>query len=240
MVRLAIAASLVLVSACASSVPGSSAAVEADGPRRMPLTRERQVAITPDEALRMLRAGNERFVAGSPAYRNEYLDLKATRDGAYPFAAVLTCTDARTSPERVFDQGIGDIVAVRVAGNVVDADVLGSLEYAVAFAGVKLIVVLGHDGCDAVRQACAGDGREDADGQLREALGAALARADSADIVQRSEPGFVSRVERENVYLSVRRVLARSPSIRERVRSGRVAVIGAMLDGGTGVVRFEP
>ena len=116
-------------------------------------TKSSQAAISSEQALERLKTGNARFVSGTPMHCDSKVQVKATGGGQAPFAAVLGCMDSRVSPELVFDQGIGDIFAVRVAGNFVNTDILGSLEYATQVAGAKLIVVLGHSDCGAVKGA---------------------------------------------------------------------------------------
>ena len=118
------------------------------------LTREAQAAITPARAVAMLKEGNERFISGDSVDRNLLAQVKQTSKGQFPFAAIVSCLDSRIPPEMVFDQGIGDIFVARVAGNFVNADILGSLEFATKLAGAKLIVVMGHTECGAVKGAC--------------------------------------------------------------------------------------
>jgi carbonic anhydrase len=117
-------------------------------------TKESQAAMTPAEALRLLQAGNARFVADKPLRRDLAAQVKATSNGQYPFAAVLGCIDSRVPPELVFDTGIGDIFSTRTAGNVLDDEILGGLEFAAKVSNVRLIVVLGHTQCGAVKGAC--------------------------------------------------------------------------------------
>ena len=118
------------------------------------LTKEDQAAITPAGALSLLRSGNERFVANRQAQRDLLGQVQATSTGQYPFATILSCIDSRVSAELVFDQGVGDIFSVRVAGNIVNEDLLGSMEFACKLAGTKLLLVLGHTSCGAVKGAC--------------------------------------------------------------------------------------
>ena len=118
------------------------------------LTQELQAKITPQEALEILKQGNQRFVNNLKANRNLLQQANETRDGQWPFAVILSCIDSRTSAELTFDQGLGDIMSIRIAGNIINTDILGSMEFACKVTGAKLIVVLGHSKCGAVKGAC--------------------------------------------------------------------------------------
>lgn len=119
-------------------------------------TAETQATMTPAKALEILQEGNQRFVSNLKVNRNLLEQVNATKDGQFPFAIVLSCIDSRTSAELIFDQGLGDIFSVRIAGNVLNKDILGSMEFACKLAGSKQIVVLGHSKCGAIKGACAG------------------------------------------------------------------------------------
>src|SRR4028118_1821077 len=118
------------------------------------LTKELQEKITPQQALEILKSGNKRFVQNLKANRNLLEQVNETSNGQWPFAVVLSCIDSRTSAELIFDQGLGDIFSVRIAGNVINNDILGSMEFACAVAGSKFILVLGHTNCGAIKGAC--------------------------------------------------------------------------------------
>ena len=120
------------------------------------LTAEQQARITPDQAVQLLRDGNKRFVENTKINRNLMEQVNQTSDGQYPFATILSCIDSRVSAELIFDQDIGDIFSIRIAGNIVNKDILGSMEFASKVAGTKAIVVLGHTNCGAVKGACDG------------------------------------------------------------------------------------
>ena len=200
-------------------------------------TAETQAAITPDRALELLQAGNERFVNGTMMQRNYMNQVQETADGQYPFAFVLGCIDSRVPPELVFDQGVGDIFTARVAGNFVNTDILGSMEFATAVAGSKLIVVLGHTECGAVKGAC--DRVEM--GNLTHTLGnlaPALYAVETEGERSSQNKEFVHAVTEENVRLTVQNILDRSSTIRGQVESGEVKVIGALHDVSTGTVTF--
>jgi carbonic anhydrase len=197
-------------------------------------TKETQAAITPAAALQRLKDGNARFVAGQPKSRDWNAKVIATATGQYPFAAVVGCIDSRAPGEIVLDQGLGDMFSLRSAGNVVDTDVFGGLEFATKVAGAKLIVVMGHTECGAIKGAI--------DGVKMGNLTALLAKIQSA--VRDSGPGsskdpaYVTKVTEKNVRDSIDEIKARSSIIRELIDSGQVGIQGAMYDVATGRVNF--
>ncbi len=202
------------------------------------MTQEAQAAITPAKALEMLKQGNERFVSGKTVERDLLAQVKQTSKGQFPFAAIVSCLDSRTQPEYVFDQGIGDIFVARVAGNFVNDDILGSLEFATKLAGAKLIVVLGHTECGAVMGAC--------DGVQLGLLTATLANINPAvkavqgDYTPRNSqnPEFVQAVAEMNVQLTLQKLRDRSVVLREMIDQGEVGLVGAMYDVSSGKVTF--
>jgi carbonic anhydrase len=202
-------------------------------------TAASQAAMTPDEALRLLQEGNARFVAGTTVRRDLAAQVRETSAGQHPFAAVLGCIDSRVPPELVFDTGIGDLFAARIAGNVVDDELLGSLEFATRAAGARLIVVLGHTQCGAVMGAC--------DGVQMGSLTRTLALLEPAVAAARkavpgrhdsSNPAFVAHVTEANVRLGARALVERSPILAELVRKGRLRVVPALYDVASGRVEF--
>ena len=197
-------------------------------------TKESLAAMKPADALEKLKQGNGRFVSGASGPRDLKAQVKATASGQYPFAAVLSCMDSRVPPEMVFDQGIGDLFVVRVAGNVIDSDDLGSLEYGTKVVGSKLIIVMGHTSCGAVKGAI-----EDVQlGNLTMLL------EKIRPVVKASGPGdahdaaYVDRVAEANVRQSIREMREKSPTIRELADSGKIGIAGAMYDVSTGKVTF--
>lgn len=201
-------------------------------------TQESQAAMTPAAALAMLQAGNARFVANRRAERDLPQQVRLTSGAQYPFAFVLGCVDSRVSPELVFDQGIGDIFSARLAGNVVNADVLGSMEFACKLVGVRLIVVLGHSGCGAVMGACDGVRLGHLTGLLDklrpavEAVPAPLAGRSSSDAA------YIQQVAETNVALTAAAIPQQSPVLSEMLAAGEIMIAGAMYDVGTGTVTF--
>ncbi|MGB5831201.1 MAG: carbonic anhydrase family protein [Thiohalocapsa sp.] len=201
--------------------------------------RAKQDGMTPDKAFEKLNAGNRRFVEGNMFNRDYQAQAEATAVGQYPFAVVLACLDSRSTPERLFDQGIGDLFVGRVAGNVVDDDMLGSLEFATRLAGAKLIVVMGHTECGAVKGAC--DGAELGHlTSLLEKIKPAVAATPVAEGAVRDSTNaeLVYAVTKLNAELQVRDILKRSSIIRELVDQGELKVIPAMHDISTGQVEF--
>jgi carbonic anhydrase len=204
------------------------------------LRPETQATITPARALEMLKEGNSRFVNNMRVNRNLLQQATETQDGQWPFAAIVSCIDSRTTAEHIFEQGIGDIFCVRIAGNVINTDVMGSLEFACQIAGAKLIVVLGHSSCGAIKGAC--DHVEL--GNLTELLSkiqpAVYEESQTHDPSLRNShnPTFVENVAELNVRRSVRTVLNRSYILQQLIESGNVAVIGGLHDLASGVVTF--
>jgi len=202
------------------------------------MTQKAQAAMTPDQALALLVEGNERFVHGKLLQRDLMAQVRATASGQHPFASVLGCIDSRVPPELVFDQGIGDIFSPRIAGNFANTDIIGSLEFTTKLAGARLIVVLGHTGCGAVKGAC-----DNAQlGNLTQTLSNLSPAVYSVTGVpgERSSKNaaFVREVARQNVRLTVRALSDRSGVLRGLVGEGRLEIVGAMHDVGTGRVSF--
>lgn len=196
-------------------------------------TPESQTAMTPAAARARLEEGNRRFVANALQPRDWSAKVVATAAGQFPFAAVLGCMDSRAPIEIAFDQGIGDLFAVRVAGNVVNDDELGSLEYAVSV-GTKLIVVLGHTSCGAVKGAIEGVEL----GNLTGVLAKIEPAVEAAGCQDAKDGQCVTNVAEQNVRLALRQIRERSPYIAERVDAGAVGLVGAMYDVATGKVAF--
>ncbi|MBK6951395.1 MAG: carbonic anhydrase [Crocinitomicaceae bacterium] len=199
-------------------------------------TRKSQSEMTPQLALSYLQEGNQRFVENLQAHRNLLEQVNETAEGQYPFATILSCIDSRTSAELIFDQGLGDIFSVRVAGNVVNDDILGSMEYACKVAGSKLVVVLGHSKCGAVISAC----KHVVMGNITTLLSkiqpaVRKVEASYSDIVSDEA---VQAVANENVMESIRHTLQRSTILSEMVAKGEIMIVGAMYDVESGKVEF--
>lgn len=195
--------------------------------------------MTPDLAFQLLKSGNERFINGLSINRNLLQKVQETKDGQKPFAAILSCMDSRAPAELLFDQGIGDIFNIRIAGNVVSPYVLGSLEYAVAVAGSKLIMVMGHTSCGAVGGACDDVKMGNLSGLLEEVKACLpLETTETEDRTGRNK-SFVNKVALLNVHHSINQMLEQSEIIREHVEQGKIRIIPAMYDIATGAVTFH-
>jgi carbonic anhydrase len=200
-------------------------------------TKESQAAITPQQAVAALKQGNERFAAGHSQHRDLVSQAKQTASGQHPIAAVLGCIDSRASNELIFDQGIGDIFSCRVAGNVLNDDVLGSLEFATAKAGAKAIVVVGHTRCGAVSGACSNAKLGHVTGLL-EKIKPAVAKVAAAPGTEHSGQAFEDHVAAENVKLVVAAILARSPILAKLEHEGKLVVVGGLYHLDNGRVEF--
>jgi carbonic anhydrase len=205
------------------------------------LTAEQQARITPDQAVQLLRDGNKRFVENTKINRNLMEQVNQTSDGQYPFATILSCIDSRVSAELVFDQGIGDVFSIRIAGNIVNKDILGSMEFASKVAGTKAIVVLGHTNCGAVKGAC--DGVEL--GNLTHLLDKITPAMDLIDdpkeksLRNSKNIDFVDAVANANVDRTVEMIRKNSPILAEMEQAGAIKIVSGMYDIQTGVVTFH-
>lgn len=203
-------------------------------------TLETQAAITPAIALNMLKEGNQRFVKNQAVNRDLLEQVNDTTDGQFPFATILSCIDSRVSSELIFDQGIGDIFSARVAGNIVNEDILGSMEFASKLAGTKLVVVLGHTSCGAVKGAV-DDARLGNLTTLLSKIRPAVAEvAEPADAAQRTSKNkaFVNEVAMKNVQLTMDNIREQSEVLKTMEADGEIMIIGGMYDISTGVVTF--
>ena len=221
--------SLALISAGCSSL----------SPRAATMTKEAQTATTPQQALQNLKSGNARFVAGTPAKRDHLKQVHETGHGQFPFATVVSCLDSRTSSELIFDQGIGDVFNARIAGNIVNSDILGSLEFASKAAGSKLIAVIGHTHCGAIKGACDKVKLGNLTGLL-EKMDPAVAATTSAEGEARTSKNaaFVDRVAETNVRQTMENIRKGSPILQQMEKDGQLAIVGGMYDIETGKVKF--
>ena len=201
-------------------------------------TKETQETTTPQMALEFLREGNHRFVSNLRNNRDLLEQVNATCDGQFPFAAILSCIDSRTSAELIFDQGLGEIFSIRIAGNVINEDILGSMEFACKIAGSKLVVVLGHTKCGAIRGAC--------DNVQMGNLSTLLNKIQPSVYFERTvlanrtaeNAEFVERVSRIQIKRSVEEIVERSVILREMIEKGEIGLIGAIYNIETGIVEF--
>ncbi len=204
------------------------------------LTKEIQSAITPSMALNLLNEGNKRFLNNLKINRNLLQQANETSDGQNPFAIILSCIDSRTSAELIFDQGLGDIFSVRIAGNIINEDILGSMEFACKVAGSKIIVVLGHTKCGAVKGAC--DHIEM--GNLTALLTKIRPAVDEETLTKENRNSnnsvFVENVSTINVKRTVKSIMQRSTILKEMIESGQIGIVGGTHDISTGEVTFYP
>ena len=202
------------------------------------LTRELRDTLTPTAAIEVLRKGNERFLNNLRSNRNLLQQVNDTRDGQHPLAIVLSCIDSRTSAELVFDQGLGDIFSCRIAGNVLNDDILGSMEFACKVAGAKAIVVLGHTKCGAIMGACDGVRMGNLTGLLQKVDEAIHLETETLADRTAQNPTYVNRVAELNVLLVKRQVMERSVLLADMVRQSEIALVGGMYDVDSGAVEF--
>jgi carbonic anhydrase len=200
-------------------------------------TAETQSGVTPEKAVDLLLEGNERFLAKKVADRDLLEQVHDTAKGQYPIATILSCIDSRIPTEIVFDQGIGDIFNVRIAGNFINEDILGSMEFACKLAGSKTIMVMGHTSCGAVKGAC--DNAEL--GNLTQMLGKimpAVKNTSTKDGEARNSGNadFVNRVSAENVRIAIEEIKAKSPVLNEMLENEEISIVGAMYDVASGKV----
>ncbi len=202
------------------------------------LTKELQESISPSKALEILKDGNKRFVSNLKINRNLLQQANETSDGQHPFAVILSCIDSRTSAELIFDQGLGDVFSVRIAGNIINEDILGSMEFGCKVAGSKIIVVLGHTKCGAVKGAC--DHVEM--GNLTALLTKIRPAVDDEVTVKENRNSgnavFVEKVSAINVKRTVKAIMERSPILKEMIESGQIGIVGGTHDISTGEVEF--
>jgi carbonic anhydrase len=198
------------------------------------LTKETQDLLTPQKALKLLRDGNNRFINNLKLNRNLLHQVNETMDGQHPFAVILSCIDSRTSPELIFDQGLGDVFSIRIAGNILNDDILGSMEFACKVAGAKIIAVLGHSKCGAIKGAC--DHVEL--GNLTGLLNKIKPAMELTPFINGGIYAYPDAVASKNVHLVMDKIVQLSPILLEMIQSHEIAIIGGMYDIETGVVEF--
>ncbi len=201
-------------------------------------TKETQATMTPERALAFLKEGNERFRNNLRVGRDLLQQVNDTREGQFPFATILSCIDSRTSAELIFDQGLGDVFSIRIAGNVVNDDILGSMEFATKVAGTKILVVLGHSNCGAIKGACDQVQLGNLSTLLNKIQPAVyLERTTKTERTSKNHE-FVERVAHIQVRRSLEAIIERSVVIRELLESSSVGLVGGFYDLDTGEVKF--
>jgi carbonic anhydrase len=202
------------------------------------ISKEDQLNITPDQAIDILRKGNQRFIQNLRFNRNLLQQMNETADGQYPFAAILSCIDSRTTAELIFDQGLGDIFSIRIAGNVVNDDIIGSLEFACKVAGSKLIMVLGHTNCGAVKGACDNTQLGHLTQLLHKITPAIIQENSFKEERNGKNLPYVNEVAKINVKNSIQIILNQSNIIRELVDQKNIKIVGGLYDVVSGAVSF--
>lgn len=203
------------------------------------LTKEAQQLLTPADAVRLLKEGNKRFVNNLKINRNLLQQVNETSDGQYPFAVILSCIDSRTSAELIFDQGLGDIFSIRIAGNILNEDILGSMEFACKLAGSKLIAVLGHTKCGAIQGACKQVKLGHLSGLLNKIEPAVHQVKQHHPYQAETEVDFINEVTAVNVNLVIGNILQKSSIINELVQQKKVGIIGGIYNADNGHVEFN-
>ena len=203
-------------------------------------TRETQATMTPQKSLEYLKEGNQRFQNNLKANRNLLEQVNDTSDGQFPFATILSCIDSRVSAELVFDQGLGDIFSVRIAGNFINEDILGSMEFASKLAGTKLIVVLGHTSCGAIKGACDDVKMGNLTSMLAKIKPAvtAVSLPKEENLRNSKNLDFVDAVSEKNVTIAIDKIREHSPILKEMEDNNEIDIVGAMYDINTGAVTF--
>lgn len=201
-------------------------------------TKEALENLTPQQALEILEEGNRRFINNIKINRDLLQQINKTSDGQFPFAAILSCIDSRTSAELIFDQGLGDIFSIRIAGNILNDDILGSMEFACKIAGSKLIVVLGHTKCGAVTGAC----NNIELGKLTDLLNKIKPAINQETETKTERNGnnkfFLQNVTKNNIFITVESIRKQSRILYDMEKEGEIKIIGALYDVETGKVIF--
>lgn len=201
-------------------------------------TSETLATMTPQKALQFLKEGNQRFVRNLKLNRNLLDQVQYYRHSQHPFAIVLSCMDSRTSAELIFDQGLGDIFSLRIAGNILNDDIIGSMEYACSVVGSKLIMILGHSKCGASQGACAGKKV----GKLTQLLDKLKVSIDEVQQElpdhRKTDPEFIEAVTQHNIHHSMDEILTRSSVLKELYDQGKIGLVAAYHHLDTGEVEF--
>ena len=201
-------------------------------------TRETQQKISPQQALQYLKEGNQRFLNNLKANRDLLKQVNQTSEGQFPFATILSCIDSRTSAELIFDQGLGDIFSIRIAGNILNNDILGSMEFACSMAKSKIIVVLGHTKCGAIIGACNNVKSGHFTGVLQKIMPAIEKENHTEGLRNGNNIEFVNRVSHINVCITIEQIRKRSTILKKLEDSGLIMITGGLYDIDNGAVRF--
>ena len=201
-------------------------------------TQETLASMTPEKALQFLKEGNNRFVNNLKVNRDLLEQVNSYKDNQFPFAIILSCMDSRTTVEHIFDQGLGDVFVLRVAGNVINEDIIGSMEYACGVVGSKLILVLGHSKCGAIKGACDGVQMGQLTQLLQKVNPAIMTVRNAQPGLKRTDKAFVDAVTQQNVTFAMDAILRESSILNKLHDEGKVGLVGAFYDVETGAVDF--
>jgi carbonic anhydrase len=201
-------------------------------------SKETQAELNPDLALEILKEGNDRFVKNLKANRNLLQQVNETAQGQFPFATILSCIDSRTSAELIFDQGLGDIFSIRIAGNILNEDILGSMEFATKVVGTKIIIVLGHTKCGAIVGACNNVELGNLTALLHKVKPAIALEKDTTENRTGSNVRFVDNVTTNNVIHTIERIRRESPIILDLENTGAIKIVGGIYNVDSGIVNF--
>ena len=203
-------------------------------------TKETQATVTPEKALQFLKEGNRRFQTNLKAHRDLLEQVNETREGQFPFATILSCIDSRVSAELIFDQGLGDIFSIRIAGNIINEDILGSMEFGAKLAGAKLIVVLGHTNCGAIKGAC--DNVELGNltklvAKIKPAV-TMIKEPEHQSARNSGNEKFVNEVSTKNALLTIEKIREESEILSQMEKEGKLKITGGMYNVSNGKVDF--
>lgn len=201
-------------------------------------SKETQSGLTPQTALQILKEGNDRFIKNLKANRNLLQQVNETATGQFPFATILSCIDSRTSAELIFDQGLGDVFSIRIAGNILNEDILGSMEFATKVVGTKVILVLGHTKCGAIVGACNHVEMGNLTTLLNKIQPAIFNEKTTLELRDGSNVSFVNNVTEINVHLTIERIRRESPIIAEMEQQGEIIIVGGLYNVESGEVKF--
>jgi carbonic anhydrase len=203
------------------------------------LTKKDRDSLSPKKAIEILQDGNKRFIKNLKLHRNLLEQVNNTSNGQHPFAIILSCIDSRTSAELIFDQGLGDVFSCRIAGNILNDDIIGSMEFACKVSGVKLIMVLGHTGCGAIQGACDNVKMGKLSGLLSKIDPAIEQEKTTINSRNSSNTEFVNNVAAINVELTVKKIAKQSQILLDMVNNEEILITGGLYDVATGVVNFK-
>ena len=203
------------------------------------LTKEERNSLSPKKAIQILKDGNKRFIENLKMNRNLLQQVNETSNGQHPFAIILSCIDSRTSAELIFDQGLGDVFSCRIAGNILNDDIIGSMEFACKVAGVKSIMVLGHTSCGAIQGACDQVKMGKLSGLLNKIDPAVQKEEITINNRNSNNAEFVNNVAAINVELTAGKIANQSEILLDMVRNEEIAIVGGMYDVATGIVNFK-